>query len=133
MSIYTEKAVALFREGYNCAQSVVGAFHEEMGLSLSEATRLASSFGGGMGGQRQGHPQGDRQSGLAGHRSWVVGHTGGTPGHRHAERARTAEGERAGADGAPTLPAGRQVGGMRATGPRHLVRISLSLLVWRSR
>ena len=47
---HAEKARDLFREGYNCAQSVVGAFHEEMGLSLSEATRLASSFGGGMGG-----------------------------------------------------------------------------------
>lgn len=47
------KARDLFREGYNCAQSVVGAFHEEMGLSLSEATRLASSFGGGMGGLRE--------------------------------------------------------------------------------
>ena len=54
--VYTyesEKARDLFREGYNCAQSVVGAFHEEMGLSLSEATRLASSFGGGMGGLRE--------------------------------------------------------------------------------
>ena len=26
MSIYTEKAVALFREGYNCAQAVTGAW-----------------------------------------------------------------------------------------------------------
>ena len=50
---HAEKARDLFREGYNCAQSVVGAFHEEMGLSLSEATRLASSFGGGMGGLRE--------------------------------------------------------------------------------
>ena len=32
---HAEKARDLFREGYNCAQSVVGAFHEEMGLSLS--------------------------------------------------------------------------------------------------
>ena len=50
---HAEKARDLFREGYNCAQSVVGAFHEEMGLSLSEAMRLASSFGGGMGGLRE--------------------------------------------------------------------------------
>ena len=50
---HAEKARDLFREGYNCAQSVAGAFHEEMGLSLSEATRLASSFGGGMGGLRE--------------------------------------------------------------------------------
>ena len=50
---HAEKARDLFREGYNCAQSVVGAFHEEMGLTLEEATRLASSFGGGMGGMRE--------------------------------------------------------------------------------
>lgn len=29
---HVEKAHALFCQGYNCAQSVVGAFHEEMGL-----------------------------------------------------------------------------------------------------
>ena len=39
--------------GCNCAQSILAAFHEEMGLTLEEATRLASSFGGGMGGMRQ--------------------------------------------------------------------------------
>ena len=50
---HAEKARDLFRAGYNCAQSVVGAFHEEMGLSLEDAVRLASSFGGGMGGMRE--------------------------------------------------------------------------------
>ena len=50
---HVEKAHALFCQGYNCAQSVVGAFHEEMGLSLEDAVRLSSSFGGGMGGLRE--------------------------------------------------------------------------------
>ena len=37
MSIYTEKAVALFREGYNCAQAVTGAFAEQFGMSQEDA------------------------------------------------------------------------------------------------
>lgn len=49
---HAAKARALFQQGYNCSQSVAGAFHEEMGLSLETAMRLSSSFGGGMGGLR---------------------------------------------------------------------------------
>lgn len=49
---HVKKARELFRQGYNCSQSVVGAFHEEMGLPLETALRLSSSFGGGMGGLR---------------------------------------------------------------------------------
>ncbi len=47
------QARELFRQGYNCSQSVVGAFCEEIGLPLDVAMRLASSFGGGMGGLRE--------------------------------------------------------------------------------
>ncbi len=42
-----------FKEGYNCSQSVVAAFHEEMGLTLETATKIASGFGGGIGGARE--------------------------------------------------------------------------------
>ncbi len=49
---HVKKARELFLQGYNCSQSVVGAFHEEMGLTLEAALRLSSSFGGGMGGLR---------------------------------------------------------------------------------
>lgn len=49
---HVTKARTLFQKGYNCAQSVAGAFHEEMGVSLETAVRMASAFGGGMGGQR---------------------------------------------------------------------------------
>lgn len=48
-----EKARALFREGYNCAQSVVGAFCDEMQMDRETAMRMASSFGGGMGRLRE--------------------------------------------------------------------------------
>ena len=48
-----EHAKALFLEGYNCAQSVLLAFQEELGLDQSTIARLASSFGGGMGRLRE--------------------------------------------------------------------------------
>ena len=43
----------MFCKGYNCAQAVVTAFHEELGMTESEAARLSSSFGGGMGRMRE--------------------------------------------------------------------------------
>ena len=43
----------MFCKGYNCAQAVVTAFHKELGMTESEAARLASSFGGGMGRMRE--------------------------------------------------------------------------------
>lgn len=46
-------ARALFEEGYNCAQSVLGAYAEELGLSRETAMLLASPFGGGMGRMRE--------------------------------------------------------------------------------
>ena len=48
-----QKALDYFFGGYNCAQSVFAAFHEEMGLGEAEALRLASSMGGGVGGLRE--------------------------------------------------------------------------------
>ncbi|MDO4975656.1 MAG: C-GCAxxG-C-C family protein [Eubacteriales bacterium] len=48
-----ELAQAYFLEGYNCSQSVFLAFHEELGLDLSTAAKLSSSFGGGMGRMRE--------------------------------------------------------------------------------
>ena len=49
----SERAVALFLEGYNCAQAVLGAFSEEIGLSEKMAMRLACPFGGGVGRLRE--------------------------------------------------------------------------------
>ena len=50
---HAAKARALFAGGYNCAQAVVGAFADELGMTAGQAARLASSFGGGMGGMRE--------------------------------------------------------------------------------
>ena len=53
MGIYSEKAANNFRDGYNCAQSVLLAFANQVGLKEDEALKLASSFGGGMGRLRE--------------------------------------------------------------------------------
>jgi C_GCAxxG_C_C family probable redox protein len=38
-----------YMKDYNCSQSVLLSFAEELGLSFDTAARLASGFGGGMG------------------------------------------------------------------------------------
>ena len=47
------KAAELFMSGYNCAQAVAVAFCDVTGMDEKLAARLASSFGGGMGRQRE--------------------------------------------------------------------------------
>ena len=53
MGIYSKKACNNFREGYNCAQSVLLAFADLVGLDDKTALKLSSSFGGGMGRLRE--------------------------------------------------------------------------------
>lgn len=48
-----EKAVALFKEGFNCSQSVVAAFADQYGFTEEQALRMSASFGGGIGRMRQ--------------------------------------------------------------------------------
>ena len=48
MKAKSEQARELFLNGANCAQAVLGAFHQECGLELETALRLASGFGGGV-------------------------------------------------------------------------------------
>ena len=48
-----EIAQGYFKQGYNCAQSVVMAYHDVTGLTEGESARLASSFGGGLGRMRE--------------------------------------------------------------------------------
>ena len=48
-----EKAVELFCEGCNCAQAVFAAFADLIGMDQGMALRLSSSFGGGIGRQRE--------------------------------------------------------------------------------
>ena len=53
MNNYSQKAKTLFREGYNCAQSVFCTFAEDLGIDFDSALKLSSSFGGGMGRMRE--------------------------------------------------------------------------------
>ncbi len=53
MNKHIELALKYFNEGYNCAQSVFAAFHEEMGIDEKTAFKMSSAFGGGMGGLRE--------------------------------------------------------------------------------
>ena len=48
-----EKAVALFKSGYNCSQSVVAAFADMYGFTEEQAFHISASFGGGIGRMRQ--------------------------------------------------------------------------------
>ena len=48
-----EKAVTLFKEGYNCSQSVVAAFADIYGFTHEQALRMSASFGGGIGRMRE--------------------------------------------------------------------------------
>lgn len=48
-----ETAIALFKSGYNCAQSVLLAFSDLTGLPDAQAAQIASSFGAGMGKLRE--------------------------------------------------------------------------------
>ena len=48
-----DKAKTLFKEGYNCAQSVFLAFSDEFEIDKETILKLTSSFGGGMGRLRE--------------------------------------------------------------------------------
>ena len=43
-----EQAVESFKNGYNCAQSVLSVFSEEFGLDKTLAYKLANGLGGGV-------------------------------------------------------------------------------------
>ena len=53
MTQHEQKARQLFVEGYNCSQAVFAAFCDVTGMSESQALKLSSSFGGGMGRMRE--------------------------------------------------------------------------------
>ena len=48
-----EKAVALFKEGFICSQSVVAAFADMYGFTEEQALKMSASFGGGIGRMRE--------------------------------------------------------------------------------
>lgn len=47
------QAVAYFKEGYNCSQSVVAAYADLYGFTREQALRMSASFGGGIGRMRE--------------------------------------------------------------------------------
>lgn len=51
--IHSELAMAYFKEGYNCSQSVFLAFCDEYDMDFESALKISSSFGAGMGRLRE--------------------------------------------------------------------------------
>ncbi len=47
-----QRAVELFRRGYNCSQSVCAAFADMYGYTEEQGLRMSASFGGGIGRMR---------------------------------------------------------------------------------
>lgn len=47
------RGIALFRQGYNCAQSVAMTFADRYGIDQEMMARLSGSFGGGIGRMRE--------------------------------------------------------------------------------
>ena len=48
-----QEAEKIFKDGYNCCQSVFCPFCKEVGMDFETALKLTSSFGGGMGRLRE--------------------------------------------------------------------------------
>jgi C_GCAxxG_C_C family probable redox protein len=48
-----DKAIALFRQGYNCAQATAASFADRLELDEKVILRMMSGFGAGMGGLRE--------------------------------------------------------------------------------
>lgn len=53
IDLRVEKAKALFKQGFNCSQSVVAACADLYDMDETTAMRVAASFGGGIGRMRQ--------------------------------------------------------------------------------
>ena len=48
-----DRAEELFRQGYNCGQSVFAAFEDEIGMTVEEAAKITRPFGAGLGKLRE--------------------------------------------------------------------------------
>lgn len=48
----SEKALSYFDNKFNCSQSVLTVFAEELGMAEDESLRIACAFGGGIGRQQ---------------------------------------------------------------------------------
>ena len=70
-----EQAVAMFEDGYSCAQAMLAAFCEDYGLDRQTALRLASPLGGGI----------SRTDGICGAASGAILVLGLARGHTHPD------------------------------------------------
>jgi hypothetical protein len=48
-----DQALALFRNGFSCAQAVLSSCSEPLGLDRERALKVSGAFGGGMAGDRK--------------------------------------------------------------------------------
>ena len=53
MSYHSDKAVELFKKGFNCSQSVFAAFCDEFGMDEQTALKVSAGLGGGVGRMRE--------------------------------------------------------------------------------
>jgi len=53
MSRYSDRAVELFRQGFNCSQSVFAAFCDKFDMDEQTALRVSAGLGGGVGRMRE--------------------------------------------------------------------------------
>ncbi|HRZ98739.1 MAG TPA: C-GCAxxG-C-C family protein [Paludibacter sp.] len=53
IDIRVKRAVEIFEQGYNCSQAVFMAYADKYGIDTETASKLATSFGGGMGRLRE--------------------------------------------------------------------------------
>lgn len=53
MSKHSERAVELFKQGYNCSQAVFAAFCDEFGMDEKTALKVSAGLGGGVGRLRE--------------------------------------------------------------------------------
>lgn len=53
MSKHTERAVELFKQGFNCSQSVFAAFCDEFNMDEETALKVSAGLGGGIGRMRE--------------------------------------------------------------------------------
>lgn len=53
MSARVEKAVELFKSGFNCSQAVFAAFAPEFGMDEETALKVSAGLGGGVGRSRE--------------------------------------------------------------------------------
>lgn len=49
----SQQAEQLFKEGYNCCQSVICAFAKDLNIDFDTALKISAPFGGGMGRLRE--------------------------------------------------------------------------------